>query len=124
MYAGVDLRLLEDTAKLYPKRWAAFEEWQRTIEGWMQGRLWIYDDVFKLEDIERITRKVHREALEESIRRGDEKPLGLHFVVGDVQVTKDAGLLAKQAENPFYRTLYGQKYLYLRRQVGAGALSV
>lgn len=44
--------------------------------------------------------------------------------VGDVQVTKDAGLLAKQADNPFYRTLYGQKYLYLRRQVGMGALSV
>ena len=44
--------------------------------------------------------------------------------VGDVQVTKDAGLLATQADNPFYRTLYGQKYLYLRRQVGMGALSV
>ncbi len=44
--------------------------------------------------------------------------------VGDVQVTKDAGLLAKQADNPFYRTLYGQQYLYLRRQVGMGALSV
>jgi len=44
--------------------------------------------------------------------------------VGDVQVTKDAGLLAKQSDNPFYRTLYGQKYLYLRRQVGIGALSV
>lgn len=44
--------------------------------------------------------------------------------VGDVQVTKDTGLLAKQADNPFYRTLYGQKYLYLRKQVGMGSLSV
>lgn len=44
--------------------------------------------------------------------------------VGDVQVTKDTGLLNKQADNPFMRTMYGQKYLYLRRQVGAGALSV
>lgn len=44
--------------------------------------------------------------------------------VGDVSVTKDTGLLNKQAENPFYRTLYGQKYLYLRRQAGIGALSV
>lgn len=44
--------------------------------------------------------------------------------VGDVSVTKDAALLAKQADNPFYRTLYGQKYLYLRRQVGMGGLSV
>ena len=33
-------------------------------------------------------------------------------------------MLAKQADNPFYRTLYGQKYLYLRKQVGMGALSV
>lgn len=99
VYAGVDLRLLEDTAKLYPKRWAAFEEWQRTIEGWMQGRLWIYDDVFKLEDIERITRKVHREALEESIRRGDEKPLGLHFVVGDyLQIVETHDRFMKKAE--------------------------
>jgi hypothetical protein len=44
--------------------------------------------------------------------------------VGDVQVTKDTGLLNKQADNPFYRTLYGQKYLYLRKQVGGGGLSV
>ncbi len=44
--------------------------------------------------------------------------------VGDVSIGKDAGLLAKQADNPFYRTLYGQKYLTLRRQVGMGALSV
>lgn len=44
--------------------------------------------------------------------------------VGDVQITKDTGLLAKQADNPFFRTLYGQKYLYLSKQVGIGALSV
>ena len=44
--------------------------------------------------------------------------------VGDVQVTKDTGLLNKQADNPFYRTLYGQKYLFLRKQAGVGALSV
>ena len=51
-------------------------------------------------------------------------PWSIDWRFGDVQVTKDAGLLAKQADNPFYRTLYGQKYLYLRRQVGMGALSV
>lgn len=44
--------------------------------------------------------------------------------VGDVQVTRDSGLLNKQADNPLYRTVYGQRYLYLRRQVGIGALSV
>lgn len=44
--------------------------------------------------------------------------------VGEVQITKDTGLLNKQADNPFFRTLYGQKYLYLRKQAGKGALSV
>lgn len=44
--------------------------------------------------------------------------------VGDVSVTKDTALLNKQADNPFYRTLYGQKYLYLRKQVGAGISAV
>lgn len=44
--------------------------------------------------------------------------------VGDIQVMKDTGLLNKQAENPFMRTLYGQQYLYLRRIVGMGASAV
>ena len=44
--------------------------------------------------------------------------------VGDVQVTKDTELLNKQTDTPFYRTLYGQQYLYLRRMVGRGAFSV
>lgn len=44
--------------------------------------------------------------------------------VGDVQVTKDTGLLNKQAENPYMRTLYGQKYLSYRKIVSLGAVSV
>lgn len=44
--------------------------------------------------------------------------------VGDVQVTKDTGLLNRQAENPFMRTSYGQKYLQLRRLVGMGGVAV
>lgn len=44
--------------------------------------------------------------------------------IGDVQVTRDAVLLARQSDNPFLRTTYGQKYLYLRKQFGIGALAV
>lgn len=44
--------------------------------------------------------------------------------VGDVTITKDTALLSKQADNPYYKTAYGQRYLYLRKQVGIGALSV
>lgn len=44
--------------------------------------------------------------------------------VGDVQVGKDTMLLNKQAENPYLRTLYGQKYLNYRKIVGLGAVSV
>lgn len=44
--------------------------------------------------------------------------------VGDVQVTKDTSLLNKQAENPYMRTMYGQKYLYYRKLVGIGAVAV
>lgn len=44
--------------------------------------------------------------------------------VGDVQVTKDTMLLNKQADNPYLRTFYGQKYLTYRKLVGMGAVAV
>lgn len=44
--------------------------------------------------------------------------------VGDVQVGKDTMLLNKQAENPYMRTSYGQKYLNLRKLVGMGGVAV
>lgn len=44
--------------------------------------------------------------------------------VGDVQSGKDSMLLNKQAENPYMRTTYGQKYLNLRKLVGAGGVAV
>jgi hypothetical protein len=43
---------------------------------------------------------------------------------GDVSFTRDAGLLAKQAENPHMATTYGQEYLFLVAQVGIGAVAV
>lgn len=43
---------------------------------------------------------------------------------GDVSYTRDASLLAKQMENPYMRTTYGQRYLYLLAQVGSGIMAV
>lgn len=44
--------------------------------------------------------------------------------VGDLQTMRDTGLLNKQADNPYYRTVFGQQYLELRKLVGAGAAAV
>ena len=44
--------------------------------------------------------------------------------VGDVSETLDTMLLNKQAGDPFLLTKYGQKYRYLQRMVGPGALAV
>jgi hypothetical protein len=44
--------------------------------------------------------------------------------VGPVGMTRDSQLLNAQAKNPFMRTTYGQKYVYLRGKVGFGGLAV
>ena len=44
--------------------------------------------------------------------------------VGSVSVTYSADMLNKQAMNSYWRTSYGQRYLYLLRLVGAGAIAV
>lgn len=41
--------------------------------------------------------------------------------VGDVSVGRDSALLNMSAKNPFMRTIYGQEYSRLARQVGMGA---
>lgn len=44
--------------------------------------------------------------------------------VGEVSVTRDTGLLNRQADDPFLRTVYGQKYAYYRKLVGMGGAAV
>jgi hypothetical protein len=44
--------------------------------------------------------------------------------VGDIQKSRDASLMLKQADNPYMRTTYGQQYLYYMRYVGAGGTAV
>lgn len=44
--------------------------------------------------------------------------------VGDVEVMNSDAMLLKKAENPYMRTLYGQRYLYLMKLIGAGVIVV
>jgi hypothetical protein len=49
---------------------------------------------------------------------------GLTKKVGDISKTRDTTLMNKQADNPYYRTYYGQQYLYYQQLVGVGGISV
>lgn len=44
--------------------------------------------------------------------------------IGDVSVTYSAAMIDRYAKDPFARTTYGQKYRYLARLVGMGAVAV
>ena len=84
-YAGVNLRQLEDESRLFPQRFAAFETWLTGIGAWMEERLWIFDDIIALEDIQRVTRELHRAQREREMAAGlaETEARGLDFVVGD-----------------------------------------
>ena len=105
---GINLRFLEDAAKLYPDRWAAFLARLAEVEAWCGERLFIYDDVFLLEDIERITEKHNRELLDAKLRAGVSEDLrkkvsGLGFVVGDyLQIVETRQRFLKKAEQLDY----------------------
>lgn len=106
--AGVNLRFLEDAPKLYPDRWAKFLEVFAQVEAWCGERLFIYDDVFLLEDIERITEKHNRELLDAKLRAGvpgtlRRRPSGLDFVVGDyLQIVETRHRFMKKSEQLDY----------------------
>ncbi len=44
--------------------------------------------------------------------------------VGDVSLTRDAGLAAQHSDNPYLRTTYGQHYGSLLRMLSVGAVAV
>lgn len=100
-FAGINLRDLEDTAKLFPQKFAEFEKWMATIEGWMEERLWVFDDIIALEDINRVTRELHRTLREREIAAGvtEEEAHGLDFVVGDyLQIVSTRRQFLKRTE--------------------------
>ena len=81
-FAHVNLR---DLAILPPDMLKQFDEWMAVIESWVEERLWVFDDVFYIEDIERITREINRKVRERKIAAGEdpEKAWGLDFAVVD-----------------------------------------
>jgi hypothetical protein len=44
--------------------------------------------------------------------------------VGDVSVSRDASIAAKQVSDPWLRTTYGQQWVYYRNLAGIGAVAV
>ncbi len=85
MFAGINIREIEDVAKLQPDRFANLRAWQQCITSWMDERLWIFDDVFFLEDIERTTREINRQVRDRQLAAGvpDAQAFGLDGVLGD-----------------------------------------
>lgn len=71
MFAGVNVRELD---RELPEKVALFDQWMAQIEAWMETQLWVFDDVFFLEDIERQIRELHRQLRE--------KDLAAHLAAG------------------------------------------
>lgn len=59
-WAGLDPKHYEDWERLWPAKYRAWCDYHDEIESWLDDRLFIYDDVFDLVDIERITRETQR----------------------------------------------------------------
>jgi hypothetical protein len=59
-----------------------------------------------------------------SISQTDANDVVTRAISGAVSMTKDAELLRQQAQDPYLRTTYGQRYAYLRNLVGRGGLTV
>lgn len=100
-FAGINLRDLEDTSRLFPARFAEFEKWMAAIEGWMEERLWVFDDVISLEDVTRVTRGLHRTLREREISAGvtEAEAHGLDFVIGDyLQIVSTRRQFLKRTE--------------------------
>ncbi|MCM2304074.1 MAG: replicative DNA helicase [Elusimicrobia bacterium] len=85
MFAGVNLRELEETRTLFPAKAQCFDEWLAWVESIMETQLWIYDDQFYLEDIERQIRDINRRVRERQLAAGCslEQAYGLDGVLGD-----------------------------------------
>jgi len=49
---------------------------------------------------------------------------GIMKKVGDIAKPREASLMNKQADNPYYRTYYGQQYLYYQQIAGIGSIAV
>jgi len=97
MFAGVNVRELDQEPK---ERIAHFDEWMAHIEGWMETYLWVFDDIFFLEDIESQVRAINRRLIEKDLAAGVAPELvrGLDAVGGDYLQLLDTREKFKQRE--------------------------
>ncbi len=81
-YARVNLRELDRTLK---ERMALFKARYEQLVGYAEERLWIFEDLVFVEDIERQIREINRTLLERDLAAGvpADKARGLDFVVVD-----------------------------------------
>lgn len=85
-FAHVDLNLvLEDPARLLPGELKRWNDWNDEITRWAGERLWVYDDIYFFEDIERTVRELDRSLRDKDLAAGipPEKARGLDGVVID-----------------------------------------
>lgn len=85
-FAQVSLREIMDAPHQLPKdRLKLFRDWEVAISGWIDERLWVFDDLYNIEDIERTARELDRTLREKRIAAGADPATarGLDFILGD-----------------------------------------
>ena len=82
VYARVDMRNL---ASEMPEKISRFEKRLAEQEAWVEERLWIYDDIFTIDEIELKVREIDRLLRDREIERGvpADEARGLDFAVVD-----------------------------------------
>jgi replicative DNA helicase len=85
LFAGVNLRELPETRALFPEKAALFDEWMAWLESILEEQLWVYEDIFYVEDVERTVRELNRRVRERQVAAGvaEDKAHGLDGVLGD-----------------------------------------
>ncbi len=95
LFSGVSARkeALAELRVLFPEKAKQFDEWMAWLESLMEHQLWIFDDMFHLEDIERQVREINRKVRDRQLRaalaegktpeEADRLAYGLDGVMGD-----------------------------------------
>jgi replicative DNA helicase len=95
LFSGLSARAedLEQARQLFPEKAQLFDEWAAWLESIMEEQLWIFDDIFYLEEIERQVREINRRVREKQLsvaiaagktpEEAEKLAYGLDGVLGD-----------------------------------------
>lgn len=84
--AHVNLRsVLEEPDRVPKEKIELWKKWNAEIAGWMEERLWVFEDIYYFEDIERTVRELDRAERERDLAAGvpPERVRGLDGIVVD-----------------------------------------